>query len=290
MNVKKKSIPAFIVGLIGGIIGIIGSLIILIKASLADAILSGATSFTAVAVLLYLFPSIAAIVAAALCFKRAPVGGIIFSVVTGTTILGLILSGFSIMITLALLLYIVALILAFLAKPLATENLTVSGSEQAVQIISENANEEKGKEEINAGAVKEISAAQNISNNAPYTERVSLPSSDIDENKNEKDSKTNKLCSKLFIASASLSFAAVIFWSIAQIMGFFRFNNGMGGSFYIIINSFFFVVPIFALAAGCVAIAGCVKKKNTFTVIGVLAAFALFLLLSVDAFKGLLNF
>lgn len=114
MNKQIKSIPAFVVGLIGGIVGIIGSIIPLACAA-AVAGLDGGV-FYAVVCCCFLLPAILAIIGAALCFKKARVGAIILVFATVLSIVGLVLYGLSIATIIALIMYAVAAILGFVAK------------------------------------------------------------------------------------------------------------------------------------------------------------------------------
>lgn len=127
MNKPLKSIPAMVVGIIGGILGLIGSVIPLACASaLKDVGADFEGEYLAIIMIIiccFLLPAIIDVVGSALCVKFARIGALLCGVATVVTVIGLILYGISIMIIIALILYAVATILGFVGnKPV--ENVT----------------------------------------------------------------------------------------------------------------------------------------------------------------------
>ena len=124
MNKPLKSIPAMVVGIIGGILGLIGSVIPLACASaLKDVGADVEGKYLAIIICCFLLPAVLDVVGSALCVKFARIGALLCGVATVVTIIGLILYGISIMLIIALILYAVATILGFAVnKPV--ENVT----------------------------------------------------------------------------------------------------------------------------------------------------------------------
>ena len=126
MKVRQKSVPAFIVGLISGILGLIG------------AILSSLSSFgigLVVSIPLLLLPSILIIIGSIICLFKAKVGGIIISVAFGLYFIGIVIMtfGWTLLSIIAFPVISAALILAFVhPKAAKIQAETINSDEIAV--------------------------------------------------------------------------------------------------------------------------------------------------------------
>jgi len=72
----RKSIPAFIFGLIGGILGILGGLCDSACAAVESGVTTGSTDAGYIPLILVVGGSIIGLIGACLCFKKANTGGI----------------------------------------------------------------------------------------------------------------------------------------------------------------------------------------------------------------------